>query len=81
MSSDRNFFFARLFPVFVSGTTLECSAREITQIEMALWLAGSQLFDSVDTRDISLFWRSSRRLSLHDILIHTDFDRRIEKFT
>ena len=79
MSRERNLFSARLFPALILGTAPNNSACAFTQIGMALWLAG-QPPEAVETQDICFIWRSSCRLSLHDILKHTDFEGRIDDF-
>ena len=81
LPGERTLFFARLFPAHLSAASPGASARALTKMDVALWLAGGQLPSGVDPQDMCFHWRSSFRLSLSDILEYADFNLRAEEFT
>ena len=77
---ERTLFTACLYPL-ISPVDTAHRARPLSQVDVALWLAGGSSCTGgpVTEADLYSHWRSSLRVSLGDILEHADLERRAEE--
>ena len=80
---ERTLFTACLYPLISPVDATAHRARPLSQVDVALWLAGGSSCTGgpVTEADLCSHWRSSLRVSLGDILEHADLERRAEEST